>query len=82
MFIPDDFRVSITNSPVETAYPISSYTWLLIPRRITDPVKKQAIVEFLEWMLSYGQPMAAPLGYTPLPEEMVTKVRSAIRRIE
>jgi phosphate transport system substrate-binding protein len=80
--IPEDFRISITNSPAETAYPISSFTWLLIPSRIADTAKKQATIDFLNWMLSSGQPMATPLGYAPLPLEVISKEKKAIRRIE
>ena len=53
--MPADFRVSITNAPGATSYPISSFTWLLIPSEIKDPAKKKAITDFLGWMLTTGQ---------------------------
>jgi phosphate transport system substrate-binding protein len=80
--MPDDFRLSITNPPGKGAYPISSFTWLLIPAKIADPAKKQALSDLLRWMLAEGQNMAAPLGYAPLPAEVVSKVTSAISQIQ
>lgn len=80
--IPDDFRVSITNSPSADAYPIASFTWLLIPERIQDSSKRAALVEFLRWMLGPGQEMAKALGYAPLPAEVVTKEQAALSRIQ
>jgi phosphate transport system substrate-binding protein len=76
--MPDDFRVSITNPPGETAYPISSFTWLLVPDKIDDPVKKKAIVNFLHWMLKDGQGMVESLSYAKLPKEVVSKENKAI----
>ncbi len=69
--MPADFRVSITNAPGKKAYPISSFTWLLIPSTISDPAKKKAIVTFLHWMLADGQKYTGALGYAPLPKEVV-----------
>src|ERR1700730_14686839 len=60
--MPDDFRVSITNAPGKDAYPISSFTWLLIPEKIADANKKKAIKNFLTWMLSDGQNMTEVLA--------------------
>jgi phosphate transport system substrate-binding protein len=80
--MPDDFRVSITNSPSPDAYPISSFTWLLIPAKIGDPAKKQAIVGFLHWMLSDGQGMTEALSYAPLPKSVVEKEEQAISLIQ
>jgi phosphate transport system substrate-binding protein len=78
----DDFRVSITNSPASDAYPISSFTWLLIPKKIPDQAKKQAIVDFLHWMLTEGQTMTAALSYAPLPKPVVEKEEQAINSIQ
>src|SRR5689334_16569325 len=61
--MPEDFRVSITNAPGKGVYPISSFTWLLIPSKITDPTKKKAIKDFLTWMLADGQKMTEVLSY-------------------
>ena len=80
--IPDDFRVSITNAPGKDSYPISSFTWLLIPDKITDATKKAAIIGFAKWMLGPGQAMAEPLDYAPLPKAVVTKEIKAISKIQ
>ncbi len=80
--MPDDFRVSITNPPGKTAYPIASFTWLLIPQKIEDAVKKKAIKDFLHWMLTDGQKMTEALSYAPLPKEVVAKELKAIALIE
>jgi phosphate transport system substrate-binding protein len=80
--MPDDFRVSITNAPGKDAYPISSFTWLLIPSKIDDARKKHAITDFLHWMMTDGQKYCEPLAYAPLPKAVVTKEMSAISRID
>jgi phosphate transport system substrate-binding protein len=80
--MPDDFRVSITNAPGKSAYPISTFTWLLIPSRIEDGAKKKIIVEFLGWMLTDGQKYAGELGYAPLPKVVAEKEQKAIARIQ
>jgi|SRR5581483_9308548 len=80
--MPDDFRVSITNAPGKGVYPISSFTWLLIPSKIQDPVKKKAIKDFLNWMLTDGQKMTPALDYAPLPQAVVTKELKAIDKIQ
>ena len=79
--IPDDFRVSITNAPGKGAYPISSFTWMLIPEKIADPAKKKVITDFLAWMLKDGQTMTSALSYAPLPKEVVAKEQKAIAKI-
>jgi phosphate transport system substrate-binding protein len=71
--MPDDFRVSITNAAAKNAYPISTFTWMLIPSQISDAAKAKAVKGFLEWMLSQGQKDAAGLTYAPLPKEVVAK---------
>ena len=71
--MPEDFRVSITNAPGKGAYPISSFTWLLVPEKIADPAKKKIITDFLAWMLKDGQTMTEALSYAPLPKEVVAK---------
>lgn len=79
--MPDDFRVSIVNAPGANAYPLSTFTWLLIPDSIPDAGKKKAIVEFLHWMLTTGQSYAAPLSYAPLPKSVVAKEEAQIAKI-
>jgi phosphate transport system substrate-binding protein len=71
--IPADFRISITNAPGKNAFPISSFTYLLIPSTIPDAGKSKAIVAFLQWMLADGQKFAPGLYYAPLPKEVVAK---------
>ncbi|MBZ5703111.1 MAG: phosphate ABC transporter substrate-binding protein PstS [Acidobacteriia bacterium] len=80
--MPADFRVSITNAPGKTAYPVSSFTWLLIPSRIADAGKRDAIKGFLKWMLTDGQNFAEPLAYAKLPKEVVAKELKAIGSIQ
>jgi phosphate transport system substrate-binding protein len=80
--MPDDFRVSITNAPGPTAYPISSFTWLLIPQRIKDSAKREAIKDFLKWMLSDGQGYNEGLSYSKLPKPVVVKEIKQISKIQ
>ena len=80
--MPADFRVSITNAPGNTAYPISSFTWILIPSHIADANKAKAIKAFLQWMLADGQKMTAALAYAPLPKEVVAKETKQIAQIQ
>lgn len=80
--MPDDFRVSITNAPGAEAYPVSSFTWLLVPTTFADPVKRQVVVDFLEWMLGDGQAFAEALHYAKLPASVVAKEREALARIQ
>jgi len=80
--MPDDFRVSITNSPGKGAYPISSFTWLLIPAQIQDAAKKAAIKDFLVWAITSGQQFCEPLAYAKLPKEVVAKEQKAIGMIQ
>lgn len=77
-----DFRGSITNAPGPATYPISSYTWLLIPSKIPDAAKKKAIVEFLTWMLGPGQKDAEALSYAPLPKKIVDLEKKQIALIQ
>jgi phosphate transport system substrate-binding protein len=79
--MPADFRVSITDPPGADAYPIASFTWLLIPTRIPDENKGRILKQFLDWMLSDGQSFAAGLGYAPLPPSVIAREREALARI-
>jgi phosphate transport system substrate-binding protein len=80
--MPADFRVSITNAPGNDAYPISSFTWLLIPAQIPDAGKATAIRDFLKWMLADGQKIAPTLDYAPLPKEIVAREEKQISEIK
>ena len=79
--MPDDFRVSITNAPGKEAYPISSFTWLLVPAEWNDAGKEKAFVDFLNWMVDKGQTMTSQLSYAPLPKNVAQKVRARIKEI-
>jgi phosphate transport system substrate-binding protein len=72
--MPADFRVSITNSTDEAAYPISSFTWFLVPEKIADGAKRAAILGFLKWVLTDGQQLAAAKHYAPLPGDVAQRV--------
>jgi phosphate transport system substrate-binding protein len=80
--MPDDFRVSITNAPGKDAYPISSFTWLLIPEKIQDAAKKKALTDFLTWMMNDGQNLTEVLTYAKLPKAVVTKELKALSKIQ
>lgn len=79
--MPADFRVSIVNAPGKEAYPISSFTWFLIPQQSKEPAKGKILQEFLTWMLDNGESMTKDLTYAPLPTEVAEKVRATIKTI-
>lgn len=76
--VSEDFRISITNPPDAHAYPISSFTWLVVPLRIADEKKRQALFAFLNWALSNGQRQAAALGYVSIPKYLLAKEQAAL----
>jgi phosphate transport system substrate-binding protein len=78
--MPADFRVSITNPSGKTAYPIASFTWLLVPTNPTDGNKGKILKDFLFWMLDKGQTMTQALSYAPLPTQVVEMEKAAITR--
>jgi phosphate transport system substrate-binding protein len=80
--MPEDFRVSITNAPGANAYPVSSFTWLLIPAKFSDAGKRDAIKDFLKWSLADGQNYAEALSYAKLPKEVVAKETKALAAIQ
>ena len=80
--MPADFRVSITNAPGKNAYPISSFTWLLIPEKIDNAAKRMAITEFLKWMMTTGQADTQAMSYSPLPKPVVAKEMKQIALIK
>ncbi len=79
--MPADFRVSITNPPGENAYPVASFTWLLVPEEIEDATTRETLVAFLNWMLTEGQQIAPSLDYAPLPQSVIDLERPAIATI-
>jgi phosphate transport system substrate-binding protein len=76
--MPADYRVSITNAHGAESYPISSFTWLLIPTHFADPAKGKAVADFLVWMLDNGEGEASGMGYAPLPKQVQVMVRKSI----
>jgi phosphate transport system substrate-binding protein len=79
--MPADFRVSITNAPGKDAYPISSFTWLLIPAQSKDAAKGKILSDLLNWIVTDGQKMTADLSYAPLPSGVVAKVKDEIKQV-
>jgi phosphate transport system substrate-binding protein len=80
--MPSDFRVSITNAPGKDSYPISSFTWLLIPEKSKEAAKGKILADFLTWMVDDGQKMTADLTYAPLPPNVAEKVKGAIKMVQ
>ncbi len=76
--VPADFRVSITDPKGDKAYPVSSFTWLLVPEKIKDPAKDKAVHDFLVWMIGPGQTLTAALDYAPLPKSVVDMEKKAL----
>ena len=79
--MPADFRVSITNAPGAGAYPISSFTWLLLYEDPKDKTQAAVMVDFMKWALTEGQKLAGELGYAPLPPEVITRETEALGKI-
>lgn len=80
--MPADYRVSITNAPGKDAYPISSFTWLLIPQPTKDAAKGKIIHDFLKWMATDGQSLTTQLSYAPLPKNVAEKVLATVNTIK
>ncbi|HVO57914.1 MAG TPA: phosphate ABC transporter substrate-binding protein PstS [Dongiaceae bacterium] len=80
--MPEDFRVSITNAPGKNAYPISSFTWLLIPEKFKDAGKRDALKNFIKWAITDGQSFAENLSYAKLPKEVVDKELKALAKVQ
>ncbi len=80
--MPEDFRTSITNAPTLEAYPISSFTWLLVPAKIADGSKTQAILGFVRWVLTDGQKLARSLNYAPLPGAVASRALKALDQVQ
>ena len=78
--MPADFRVSITNPSGKDAYPIASFTWLLIPTNPADKNKGKMVKDLVLWALDNGESMASSLSYAPLPKEVVDKAKAAINQ--
>ncbi len=76
-----DYRISIVNAPGADAYPIASFTYLLVYRHQPDPVKGKKLVDFLRWYLREGEQSAAALDYAPLPPEIVARLERRLNTI-
>jgi phosphate transport system substrate-binding protein len=79
--MPDDYRVSITNQPGKDAYPIASFTYILVYKDQTDPAKGKELLHFLWWAVHDGEKAAAALDYAPLPKPVVQKVESTLKKM-
>jgi len=80
--MPPDFRVSITDAPGREAYPISSFTWLLLDENPKDKARSKIMVDFVKWALTDGQKYCAGLGYAPLPTSVVKMEMAALGKIQ
>ena len=80
--LPADYRVSITNAPGANAYPISSFTWLLIPVHTTDPAKDKVLKDLLSWIVNSGESEVSALSYAPLPKAVAAKVLKTIYSLQ
>ena len=80
--IPSDFRASIVNSPNPEAYPIASFTWLLIYKQMDDHTKGAAIVNFIRWAITDGQKYAEDLDYAPLPPNVVALIQKKLDQVK
>jgi phosphate transport system substrate-binding protein len=80
--MPSDYRVSITNAPGATAYPISSFTYLLVPLKSPDPAKGKVIKDMLSWIINSGEGEAAGLSYAPLPKSVADKVLKTVYSLQ
>jgi phosphate transport system substrate-binding protein len=80
--MPADFRVSITDAPGNNAYPISSFTWILLPSVISDSAKRAAIIKFLQWGLTKGQDYLEPLSYARLPASVIAMEEKALVKVK
>ena len=80
--MPADFRVSITNASGKEAYPISSFSWMLIPVKATDPAKGKVIKDLLSWIVTSGESEVSALSYAPLPKVVADKVLKSIYALQ
>jgi phosphate transport system substrate-binding protein len=77
-----DYRLSIVNAPGAQAYPISSFTWMLVYKTQPNAEKGRKLLEFLKWALHDGEQSAASLDYAPLPAKFVTRLDSTLAVIK
>lgn len=79
--IPEDMRMSIVNASAKFAYPISSFTYLLVPQIMTGN-KGRNLVDFIQWSVTDGQEHARRLHYAPLPQQVVAKIQNSLKNIQ
>jgi phosphate transport system substrate-binding protein len=77
-----DYRISIVNAPGAEAYPITSFTWLLLYTHEPDATKGRALLDFVHWALHDGQNSAASLDYAPLPPSLVARLDSSLAHVQ
>jgi len=80
--MPADFRVSITNAPGANSYPISSFTWLLVPLKCPDQAKGKVIKDLLSWIVNSGENEVSALSYAPLPKTVADKVLKTVYSLQ
>ena len=80
--MPADYRVSITNAPGANAYPISSFTYMLIPLKSADPVKGKVLKDLLSWIVKSGEGEVSSLSYAPLPPSVAEKVLKTVYSLQ
>lgn len=79
---PSDLRVSITDEPGNGVYPISTFTWLLVPQKISNPAQQKAMIGFLKWAITTGQNSVEALNYARLPQSFVDKEQQQLAKIQ
>ena len=80
--MPADYRISITNAPGDDAYPISSFTYLLIPAKTADATKSKVIKDMLSWIIKDGEGQVSTLSYAPLPQALADKVLKTVYALQ
>jgi len=80
--MPADYRISITNAPGDDAYPISSFTYLLIPAKAADANKEKVLKDMLSWIVKDGEGQASSLSYAPLPQTLADKVLKTVYSLQ
>ena len=80
--MPADYRVSITNAPGANSYPISSFTWLLVPVKTADPAKGKVLKDLLSWIVNSGESEVSSLSYAPLPPSVAAKVLKTVYSLQ
>jgi phosphate transport system substrate-binding protein len=80
--LPKDFRLDMTNAPGADSYPLTSFSWIYLPRSGDSPVRRKALKDFLNWSLDDGQRIAANIGYAPLPSNIAAKARAVVSTLQ